>query len=108
MSTILITGGGRGLGFELAKQLLAFPESSISTIFITTRGPPSSGLQDLIDLSKGRAVHIIVEATSHSSVQRAAANIESVLGARGLDILVNNVGVCVVRRTLKQQYFISG
>ncbi|TQV98788.1 hypothetical protein V2A60_007511 [Cordyceps javanica] len=92
MSTILITGGGRGIGYELARQLAQLPPSRVALILVTTRGP-SQALETLISASSGRIVRIACEATDELSVKAAASEIETKLAGRGLDILINNVGI---------------
>ncbi|KAM3502499.1 hypothetical protein MY11210_009045 [Beauveria gryllotalpidicola] len=92
MSTILITGGGRGIGYELARQLVQLPQSRVALILVTTRGP-SKNLEDLISASSGRIVRVACEATDELSVKAAASEVEAKLAGRGLDILINNVGV---------------
>lgn len=93
MSAIVISGGGRGVGLELVRQLGELPTSQVSTIITTTRGPPSQQLRDLISASLGRILHVQCEITTEIGVQKAAAEIKSKLTSRGLDILINNVGV---------------
>ncbi|PHH90095.1 hypothetical protein CDD83_4552 [Cordyceps sp. RAO-2017] len=93
MSSVAITGGGRGIGLELTKQLLELPTSRIAKVFVTTRGSAvPAELESLIGASAGRLVNVRCEVTDGASVQKAAAQIEAELGDRGLDILVNNVG----------------
>ncbi|KAH8821962.1 putative short chain oxidoreductase [Xylogone sp. PMI_703] len=96
MSNILITGGGRGLGLELTRQLRQLPKSRISRVFVTTRGPPSKELQEAIAGSDGRIIHLHCEITDENSVRQAVAELESRLGNEGLDILINNAGVMPV------------
>lgn len=93
MATVCITGASRGIGFELARQLSALPASRISTVFVTTRSEPSKGLQDLIAASNGRLVNIFCKVSDDASVKDAAVEMEKRLAGRGLDILVNNIGV---------------
>lgn len=93
MSTVLVTGGGRGIGLELVRQLVQLPESQISLILVTTRGP-SQSLDELISSSAGRIIQVQCEITDDNSVKQAAAVIEAKLAGKGLDILINNVGVC--------------
>lgn len=93
MSNILVTGGGRGIGLELARQLVELPKSSVSKVFVTTRGTISSALQTLIEESAGRVINISCEITDTSSVKAAAAELDTKLAGEGLDILINNAGV---------------
>ena len=91
MPAIVVTGAGRGLGLELARQFSHQPDT---TVFATTRGnnaPPE--LEKLISGSDGRVVHVHCEATDSSSVTAAAKEIEQNLSGKGIDILVNNIGV---------------
>lgn len=90
MASYLITGGSRGLGLELATQLVS--SSDVSIIFATGR-TESLGLKELIQKSKGKVVFVQLEATSQDSIKQAASSIEKELGGKGLDVLVNNAGV---------------
>ena len=93
MATVCITGASRGIGFELARQLTDLPTSRISTVFVTTRSEPSQQLQDLLAASKGRVVNILCKVSDDASVNDAAKSMEKHLAGKGLDILVNNIGV---------------
>ena len=93
MASYLVTGAGRGLGLELVTQLLALEPSKVSTVFATTRSSPSKALQDLIDKSKGRAVHIPLVVTDKSSIDKAVNLVDEKLAGKGLDVVVNNAGL---------------
>lgn len=108
MSTIVITGGGRGVGLELVRQFGDMPASRVSTILVTTRGSPPKQLQELISGSAGRILHIQCEITKGVSVRQAAAEIESKLAPKGLDILINNVGVSEAEFCYKRLGFFWG
>ena len=93
MASYLVTGAGRGLGLELVTQLLALEPSKVSTVFATTRSSPSKALRDLIDKSKGRAVHIPLAVTDKSSIDKAVNLVDEKLAGKGLDVVVNNAGL---------------
>ena len=93
MASYLVTGTGRGLGLELVTQLLALPSSQVSAVFGTTRSSPSTALQNLIDQSNGRLVHVPLIVTDKSSVEKAANLVNEKLGGKGLDVLINSAGV---------------
>ncbi len=99
MSTILITGGGHGIGYELAKQLVELPRSDVALVLVTARG--SSALLDgLVDAAAGRVLRFHCEATDAASVESFAATLDTMLAGRGIDILINNIGVRVSLHTL--------
>jgi NAD(P)-dependent dehydrogenase (short-subunit alcohol dehydrogenase family) len=82
MTTTLITGANKGLGFETARQLIAAGH----TVFIGCR-----------DLHRGqRAAEtlgtrmVLLDVTNDESVNSAAKSIDD-LG--GLDVLINNAGI---------------
>lgn len=82
MTTTLITGANKGLGFETARQLVAAGH----TVYIGSR-----------DAERGReaawrlgARTVQLDVTDDASVRAAAATIEA---AGGLDVLVNNAGI---------------
>jgi NAD(P)-dependent dehydrogenase (short-subunit alcohol dehydrogenase family) len=82
MTTTLITGGNKGLGFETARRLLAAGH----TVWIGSR-----------DAERGRraagelgAELVALDVTDDASVDAAAKTIEA---GGGLDVLVNNAGI---------------
>ncbi|HZZ45671.1 MAG TPA: SDR family NAD(P)-dependent oxidoreductase [Pseudonocardia sp.] len=82
MTTTLITGANKGLGFETARQLIAAGH----TVYLGSR-----------DLERGRAAAeqlgaraVQLDVTDDASVQAAAKVIEA---DGGLDVLINNAGV---------------
>ena len=93
MASYLITGASRGIGLELTKQLLELPVSQVGKVFAISRSDSSARLRDLINKSPDRAVQIFASVDDTESVQKAAKDVESNLGAQGLDVLINNAGV---------------
>jgi NAD(P)-dependent dehydrogenase (short-subunit alcohol dehydrogenase family) len=85
MSTILITGSARGIGFELAKQ---YAEGG-DRVFATTRSPEKAGpLNDLAAKLENLTVHAMDVGDGGSVKAFAAA-----FGDQPLDVLINNAGV---------------
>lgn len=93
MASYLVTGTGRGLGLELVTQLLALPPSEVATVFATTRSSTTKALQDLIDSSKGRLVHVPLVVTDKASIDKAVSLIGDKVGDKGLDAVINNAGI---------------
>ncbi|KAK4501559.1 hypothetical protein PRZ48_007368 [Zasmidium cellare] len=95
MSSFVITGTSRGIGLELATQLLQLPKSEVSYIFAVTRSGPSSQLQDLLKQHQGRLINIIIQdLADHDRVAAAVSEIEKALpSGQGIDYLVNNAGI---------------
>ncbi|WP_269857509.1 SDR family oxidoreductase [Streptomyces sp. RPT161] len=82
MTTTLITGANKGLGFETARRLIAAGH----TVYVGSR-----------DLERGRraaeqlgARMVLIDVTDDASVAAAVKTIEA---DGGLDVLVNNAGV---------------
>lgn len=82
MTTTLITGANKGLGFETARRLI----EAGHTVFVGSR-----------DVDRGRraaeqlgARTILIDVTDDASVAAAAKTIEA---EGGLDVLVNNAGI---------------
>ncbi|KAG2419104.1 hypothetical protein HFD88_002208 [Aspergillus terreus] len=98
MANYLITGSARGLGLALATHLASFPKAEVASVFATSRRDNSPGLAELVASSSGRVVFIPLDATDRTSVQNAARQVEKQLHGRGLDVLVNNVGIMPVTR----------
>lgn len=94
MSSYLITGCSQGLGLAMVQQLNKFPADSVSLVIATCRSStPPAALQEAINASKGRVVHVAMDITSDDSVKAAVEKSKSLLGDKGLDILVNNAGL---------------
>ena len=82
MTTTLITGANKGLGYETARRLVAAGH----TVYIGARNP---------DLGRAAAERlgarfVELDVTDESSVTAAAKQIQA---AGGLDVLINNAGV---------------
>ncbi|MEU5180099.1 SDR family NAD(P)-dependent oxidoreductase [Streptomyces longwoodensis] len=83
MTTTLITGANKGLGFETARRLVAEGH----TVYLGSR-----------DAARGRAAAerlgaraVLLDVTDDASVAAAAKTVEAESG--GLDVLVNNAGI---------------
>jgi NAD(P)-dependent dehydrogenase (short-subunit alcohol dehydrogenase family) len=91
MASYAITGASRGIGLELVKQLLE--DEHVGKVFALSRGQPSSGLKTLQTKHNDRLIHVSASVDSTESVQSAAEEVETALGGKGLDVLVNNAGI---------------
>ena len=79
MASVLVTGGNRGIGFELCKQ---FQERGDDVIAVCRSA--SSELEDL-------GVHVIEGVDVGDG--RSVARLKEQLGERTIDILINNAGI---------------
>lgn len=97
MSTYLVTGSSRGLGFSIVKHLAERPRSEVGTIFATSRQKNTAQLSELVEREKGRVQFVQLDAASQGSVEAAVPVVERVLQeqeqGRGLDVVINNAGV---------------
>ncbi|MFF3002199.1 SDR family NAD(P)-dependent oxidoreductase [Kitasatospora sp. NPDC057940] len=82
MTTTLITGANKGLGFETARRLIAAGH----TVYIGSRDP-ERGRRAAEQLG---ARLVVIDITDDASVAAAARTVEA---DGGLDVLVNNAGV---------------
>lgn len=87
MTTTLITGANKGLGFETARRLIEAGHTVWMGARDETRG------QRAADALGGRFVQLDV--TSDTSVAHA---VEIISAAGGLDVLINNAGITGPRR----------
>ena len=82
MTTILITGANKGLGFEAARRLVAAGHN----VYIGSRDAERG--RRAVELLGARMV--VVDVTDDASVAAAAKTVEA---DGGLDVLVNNAGI---------------
>ncbi|MEV7422617.1 SDR family NAD(P)-dependent oxidoreductase [Streptomyces sp. NPDC091212] len=82
MTTTLITGANKGLGFETARRLVAAGH----TVYVGSRDPERG--RRAAERLGARAV--VIDVTDDTSVAAAAKAIEA---DGGLDVLVNNAGI---------------
>ncbi|MEU4292695.1 SDR family NAD(P)-dependent oxidoreductase [Kribbella sp. NPDC026596] len=83
MTTTLITGANKGLGYETARRLI----EAGHTVYIGARDP-QRGKQAASDLG---AHYLPLDVTDEESVDAAAEQFASEAG--GLDVLINNAGI---------------
>ncbi len=82
MPTVVITGAGRGLGLEFARQYAVDGWSVIATVRDPAKGASLAKL--------GKSVEVrILELNDRAAILRFAA----ALGGRPIDVLINNAGV---------------
>jgi NAD(P)-dependent dehydrogenase (short-subunit alcohol dehydrogenase family) len=92
MATFFITGASRGLGLAIVRELASFPASEVSKVIASARGD-APALDELAQTSSGRVVTIKLDVTDQASIKKAAAEVETKLEGKGLDVLINNAGV---------------
>ncbi|KAI1410012.1 NAD(P)-binding protein [Hypoxylon sp. FL1857] len=93
MASFLITGASRGFGLALARLLASLPASDVSKVFASAR-EDSTALNDLAKESPGRVIVVRLDVTNEASIKQAAVEVERQLEGKGLDVLINNAGVC--------------
>jgi NAD(P)-dependent dehydrogenase (short-subunit alcohol dehydrogenase family) len=93
MASVLITGASRGFGLALARELASRPASGISKIFAAARGD-SPALVKLEQELPDRVIRVKLDVADQESIRKAATEVEAKLGDKGLDVLINNAGVC--------------
>ena len=89
----LVTGGTRGIGFSIAKALVA----EGARVFVCGRDPATLkvALQDLEQTGNGQAAGITVDVRHYADCRKLVRAAAQRFG--GLDILVNNAGIGIFR-----------
>jgi 3-oxoacyl-[acyl-carrier protein] reductase len=89
----LVTGGTRGIGFSIAKALVA----EGARVFVCGRDPATLNLalQDLERTGNGQAVGITVDVRRYEDCRKLVRAAAERFG--GLDILVNNAGIGIFK-----------
>lgn len=86
MSSYLITGASRGIGYGFIQVLAANPANTVIGLVrdkvATQKKLAADGLTN---------VHVVAgDLTDAASLKKAAAETQKILGDKGLDVLVNN------------------
>ncbi|KAF5598613.1 short-chain dehydrogenase reductase SDR [Fusarium pseudocircinatum] len=92
-STVLITGGNRGIGQGFVKTFLAQPSL---TVIVGVRDPSHSTSKALQDLRVGKGSKLIIvklDSSVPSDAAMAVATLKSEHGIRALDTVIANAGV---------------
>src|SRR3954469_25165887 len=85
MKTVLITGANRGIGFEIAPQLV----QRGFHVFVGSRSQQHAGKAVRQLQTTGKVSPLIVDVSDSKSIAAAASN----FGASELDVLINNAGI---------------
>ena len=85
--TVAITGGGSGLGREIAIKLAANGYRVFST------GLAESEIGDLAAASHGRVSLSLTDITDEDAVRRWVQHVTGEVGPSGLDVLISNAGI---------------
>lgn len=93
MASYLVTGSSRGLGLALVARLASLPVAQVGKIIATARQDNSPQLSEIVTPSSGRVELVKLDVTNQSSIQEAVRSVEGKLQGKGLDYLINNVGV---------------
>ena len=90
MKTALVTGGNKGIGHEVARQLAA----KDFHVFVGARNP-SAGRAAADEFTKngGKATFLEIDVADNASVTSAAHEFSKI--ADHLDVLINNAGIIV-------------
>ncbi|RXN19953.1 C-factor-like protein [Labeo rohita] len=89
----LVTGGNRGLGLEMVKQLL---EAQCSKVFAGCRdpdGPNSEALRELAKKHPDVITLVKLDVSDPGSIKESAQKVGSLLGKNGLNLILNNAAV---------------
>src|SRR5438874_6454588 len=85
--TALVTGGNRGIGFEVCRQLAARGFA----VLLTARDAEKSRAAAAKLKSVGRVEPVVLDVANASSIEKAVAEVSSRYG--WLDVLINNAGI---------------
>ena len=91
MKVVMITGANRGLGLELTKRLLSPIKHKEDGMVIACSRHMSKELEELN--KQPHLHHVELDITSQKSVDASFSTISSLLGGKGINLLINNAGV---------------
>lgn len=101
-STVLITGGNRGIGRGLVKTFLAKPSF---TVIVGVRDPSHPTSKSLGDLPKGEGSKLIIvklDSSVQSDATEAVAVLKRDYNINSLDIAIANAGIALDGRLVRE------
>lgn len=98
-ASVLITGANRGLGLEMVRHLLSSPAPP-THLLATYRSPASSGALEQLATAHPSLTTLQLDVTETARFPEVVARVEEVVGAAGLNLLINNAGVGRMPRAL--------
>ena len=87
--TAIVTGGTKGIGFAVARSLIA--DGASVSISARNEDQVKQAAAELNEIGEGRCVGFVCDVRDEAQVESFFAN--TVLSLGGLDILVNNAGI---------------
>ncbi|KAH7227136.1 uncharacterized protein BKA55DRAFT_599163 [Fusarium redolens] len=92
-STVLITGGNRGIGQGFVKTFLARPSLTVIVGVRDPSHPTSKALQDLPVGKGSKLITVKLDSSVPSDAAEAVAALKGEHGIRALDIVIANAGI---------------
>ncbi|CAF3700118.1 unnamed protein product [Rotaria socialis] len=110
--TILVTGGNKGIGFEVIKKLIKQPSSINDDLILLGSRDLKRGEDALSQLGSPTNVHLLqLDTLSKESISFATNEIKQKYGGQ-LDVIINNAGIAPTdesveeaRKTLATNYY---
>jgi 3-oxoacyl-[acyl-carrier protein] reductase len=97
--TAIVTGGGRDIGAAVAKKLASEGAHVALSYFESSKGADSVVAD--IEAAGGKAIAVQADLNTQAGVDALVGAAEAVFGD-GVDVLVNNAGGLVARKTIKE------
>ena len=91
-SSVLITGANRGIGLALVKAFVKLPTPP-SVIFAACRNPASAKELDTVIQHNKFVKKLKCDVSDFTSFPAVVGEVKSIVGDRGLSLLVNNAGI---------------
>jgi carbonyl reductase 1 len=104
MRRILVTGGNKGIGFAICKQILARHPDTFVFVGSRDAGRGQAAVDRLTADHPDRAALLVIDVSSDASVEQAAKRLAAVAGSQPAPLygLVNNAGIGQGDHSLKQ------
>ncbi|CAL1588180.1 unnamed protein product [Knipowitschia caucasica] len=94
--SVLITGVNRGLGLEMVRQMVEIQKPPPRLLFACCRDPDGATHLQALKKEHPDIIKIIhLDAADPTSIKQAAAQVGSILGTSGLNLIINNAAVAV-------------
>ncbi|KAM5343775.1 hypothetical protein ACJ41O_012312 [Fusarium nematophilum] len=101
-TTVLVTGGNRGIGKGFVKTFLSRPSTTVAVAVRNPEHPTSKSLDELPKGDGSRLILVKLDSSITSDAGEAVAMLQKEHGIQSLDVVIANAGIALGGKTVRK------